>query len=291
MTSRTTSPTDTLASRSALLREEGRRRFAFWNAELFDAYVTGPATALSDHMHKQADEPDVVAGYLQLVQEGIGGACLRQAKSAALGWTNFLEFCLVQAVPALLPQTGVGKRLPLLVKIWNLGEGLLREPSWLDRYVTARAGELADLAEIESFLVHTLEPVLKPVASATWTGPFAVTVHDLRPIHDEFLPGTLRLAAPTVVCVTDRRKPGLEVGMLLQPGRKSELLGVTTGLGAYDERGALPPIHFQDGHVTINKTDVPLPFLRRCRAHVTARNGFVVACAADSQCLWIVESP
>ena len=181
--------------------------------------------------------------------------------------------------------------MPLLVKAWNLGEGLLREPGWLDRYVTASATTLGNLEELEAFLVQTLEPVLSTAPAATWKGPFAVTLLDLRPLHEEFLPGEITLAAPAVLRVSDRRRTGTEVGVLLSPGGRSRPLGLMTGLGEYTEPGDRPAVEFHDGLVRVAGAEVAVARLRRCHRHVVARSGFIAACAVDSQRLWIVESP
>jgi hypothetical protein len=273
----------------AELRREGPRRFAGWDAGLFDAVVTGPAAALADALLGQPDAGPATAGYLRLAQQAVGAGRLRRADGAG-GWAGFLERCLVEIVPALLPHAAAADRLPLLVKVWNLGEGLAREPVWLDRYVCACCGGLGDLGDVEAFLVRTLEPVLAPSPPAAWEGPFTVAVLDLRPLHDEFLPGEVRLAAPNVVCVRDRRLAGVEAGVLLRPGRRSELIGLTGGLGEYSEREALPEVTFADGRATVAGHAVDLPALRRCYRHAVARGGFVAAAAVDSQRLWVVES-
>jgi hypothetical protein len=272
------------------LRRDGLRRFARWNAELFDAVASGPARALGEGLGDSPDSGPVLSGYLQLVQQAIGVGALHQAGAGAR-WTTFLERCLIEQIPTLLPRLKTGKRLSLLAKLWNLGEGLQREPAWLDRYVTACAGRLEDLADVEGFLVRTLDPVLAPAPPAAWRGPFAVTVLDLRPLHEEFLPGEIGLAAPTVLRVEDRRRSGVQVGVLLRRDRGSELLGLTEGLGDYSETGERPAWEFHDGRAVVAGQAVELPSLRRCHRHTVARAGFVAACAVDSQRLWIVESP
>lgn len=271
------------------LRRDGPRCFARWNAELFDAVASGPARALGEGLGDSPDSGAVLSGYLQLVQQAIGVGALHQA-GAGPRWATFLERCLIERIPALLPRVKSGERLPLLAKLWNLGEGLRREPSWLDRYVTACAGRLDDLAEVEGFLVRTLEPVLAPVPPAAWRGPFVVTVLDLRPLHDEFLPGEIGLAAPTVLRIEDRRRSGAQAGVLLRQDGRSELLGLTEGLGDYTESGERPAVTFHDGRAAIAGKSVDLPYLRRCHRHTIVRAGFVAACAVDSQRLWIVES-
>ena len=272
------------------LRRDGPRRFARWNAELFDAVASGPARTLGESLRGQPDGGLVLSGYLQLVQQAIGVGALLQTATGAR-WTTFLERCLIERIPALLSRVQTSERLALLAKVWNLGEGLLREPSWLDRYVTACVGRLDNLADVEDFLVRTLDPVLTSPPPATWRGPFAVTVLDLRPLHDEFLPGEIGLAAPTVLRVEDRRRSGAQVGVLLRPGGNSELLGLTEGLGDYTESGERPTVEMHDGRTAIAGHAVELPFLRRCHRHTITRAGFVAACAVDSQRLWIVESP
>jgi hypothetical protein len=274
----------------AHLRRDGPRRFARWDGALFDSVAAGPATALRDALGDQPDAGPVLTAYLRMAQEAVGTSALLRA--AADGpWTGFLERCLIELVPALLPREKAGRRLPLLARVWNLAEGLWREPSWLDRYVTACAGRLTDLADVEGFLVRTLDPVLAPAAPAAWAGPFAVTVLDLRPVQDEFLPGEVALAGPTLLRVDDRRRPGVQAGVLLRRGGRSELLGLTDGLAGYDESGTAPAVEFHDGRALVAGRDVELPALRRCHRHAVARAGFLAVCAVDSQRLWIVESP
>jgi hypothetical protein len=271
------------------LRRDGPRRFARWNAELFDAVVSGPAHTLGEGLGDSPDSGPVLCSYLQLVQQAIGVGVLQQAGGGSR-WATFLERCLMERIPALLPRVKAGARLPLLVKLWNLGEGLQREPAWLDRYVTACAGRLDDLADVEDFLVRTLNPVLASAPPAAWRGPFVVMVLDLRPLYEEFLPGEIGLAAPTVLRIEDRRQSGMQVGVFLRRQGGSEIIGLTDGLGDYMETGEQPTVKFGDGRAEIAAQTVNVPFLRRCHRHAIANAGFVAACAVDSQRLWIVES-
>src|SRR5207302_201269 len=77
-------------------------------------------------------------------------------------WTSFLERCLIDLVPSLLPAIPADERLPLLVQLWNLGEGLRAEPDWVDRYVNACAGRLRSLADVGPFLVAAPGPAITP---------------------------------------------------------------------------------------------------------------------------------
>jgi hypothetical protein len=228
---------------------------------------------------------------LRLIQEGIGGGYLKRMNATpGPPWPNFLTFCLVHLVPGGLAQTPVKQRLPLLAKIWNLSEGLLREPAWVDRYVTANAASLQEPAGIANFLVETLEPALAPTKPAQWKGPFALTILDSRAADDEFLPGQMHLAAPAVLCIHDRRRADIHLAVFLQTQRRSRFLGLTPCLGEYDGHPQLP-LQLGEHRLDIGGQQVRLPFLRSAHTHVAATTGFVAVSAVDSQRLWIVESP
>jgi hypothetical protein len=277
-----------VAALAAAVRRDGLQRFAQWNSAVFDALVAGPVRLLAERLQEQPNAEKVLAAYLQLLQQAVGSGILAQADGEG---TNFLRRCLVQLIPELLPAEPPAEQVPLLVKVWNLGEGLHGETEWLGRYVAAWVGDLKRLADVESFLVRTLEPVLTPAPPAAWSGPFAVTVLDLRPVHEEFLPGEVCLAAPGVVCVKDSKRPGVQIGVLLRRERQSRVLGLTQGLRTHAEDVPLPAVQFDDQRMEIAGHSVPLPLLRRCRHHAVARAGFVAASAVDSQRLWVVETP
>src|SRR5262245_17546874 len=113
-------------------RNEGRRRYAAWDGPLYDAVARGPASALWPALAGQPDAKSVMGGYLRLVQEAVGLGYLRQTEDSPTAATCFLERGLVGLVPRLLPQVPADKRLPALVNLWNLGEGLRKEAAWVD---------------------------------------------------------------------------------------------------------------------------------------------------------------
>lgn len=277
---------DSLRALADELRADGPRRFSRWDTAAFDAAVSGPVAALAATLGQQADT--VVSGYLRVVQQAVGHGVLRQVAAGASGWTNALERLLVESVPASLAAVPSTKRLKVLTDVWNLGEGLLREPVWVDRYVTACVPKLGRLDKLESFLVDALGPVLSPPPQAKWTGKHRVDVLDLRPVVDDFLPGEVRLAAPAVLCVTDRRRPTLQVGVLLRPGG-SELLGVVSGLGTYPDPGPLPAVDFTDGKLTVAGRAILVPMVRRRLGLVVSATGFVAVTTPDSQRVWAIE--
>jgi hypothetical protein len=268
---------------------EAPRRHARWDANLFGALCAGPGRRLWQGLAGQPTAEPVLAAYLELVREAVATGYLR----AAAGGTDascFLALCLLRLLPESLGTVAAAERLPLLVKVWNLGEGLLRQPAWVDRYVVARAAELPVLADVEEFLLRVLEPALAPAAPSAWAGPFAVAVLDARPLCDEFLPGPMHLAAPAVLCVHDRRQPGVQLGVFLRPGRQSRFMGLTPCLGAYPEEDGLPRYAVEEKRLRVGGQAVELPLLRRPQAGLLARAGFAVVSGVDSQRLWVVES-
>jgi len=271
---------------------EGKRRHARWDGALFDEVACGPALALWKSLKDQPQPESVLSAYFQLVQEALGTGFLKRADGAALRqWPNFLTLCLVHLVPASLAAVPNSERIPLLAKVWNLCEGLLREPAWVDQYVTALAAQLSDLADIEGFLVRTLEPALAPTKPARWEGPFVLAVLNARPLDDDFLPGEMHLAAPVVLCVHDRRRAGVHLGLFLQHGRRSRFLGLTPCLGQHGPAEGLPAVQVTEQRLQVGSRAVDLPFLNCCREHALAGPGFAVFSAVDSQRLWVVETP
>src|SRR5262249_37678353 len=131
---------------------EGRKRYARWDAALYQALCGGPARKLWDRLQGQAQAAQVFAGYMELAREAVGAGYILPPKEAGTParpeCANFLAFCLVQLIPERLASVAVAKQLPLLAKVWNLGEGLLQEPAWVDRFVLAGAGELARLEDV-----------------------------------------------------------------------------------------------------------------------------------------------
>ena len=211
------------------LGEEGHRRFSNWDAPLFAAYCRTVLQALRTCLPPEADR--AFEGLSAMVQQGIGEGYLGGDLEAAP--RNFLEFCIRDWLPAVLAELPGEEHLGLLARVWNLGEGLLREPDWVNGYVMSRIGELRGDKRPEAILVEILRPLLEPAPPARWEPPYRVTLLSLRQADDEFLPGEMRLAAPTVLVVTDRRRP-VRLGVHLRR------MGQSTVLGAFGPAGAFP---------------------------------------------------
>jgi hypothetical protein len=281
----------------AAAAHEGARLHASWDPGRFDRLCRGPARVLWERLAAGPDGLDeaTFSAYVTLLREAMGAQYLGRAGDAAgdgIGpWGCFLEFCLLKLVPEALADEPPADRVGLLATAWNLGEGLLREPAWLDRHVVACAAELRRVGEVEPYVLRVLEPALEPSAPAAWGGPFGLTVLDTRAAHDPFLPGEMYLVAPAVLCVRDRRDPGLSLNILLRRGGRSRVLGLAHPLVEYTEVGPVPDVQFSQGRFQIGTHRVDVPLLGRPHRVATACAGFVVASAPDSQRLWIVESP
>jgi hypothetical protein len=275
---------------------EGARLHAAWDPVRFDRLCQGPARILWDRLVARPHGSDeaTFSAYLTLLREAVGARYLGRAGDAAgdvvVPWACFLEYCFLKLVPEALADEPAEDRVRLLATAWNIGEGLLREPAWLDHYVVAYAAELRRVGAVEPFVLRVLEPVLEPSAPAAWGGPFGLVVLDTRTAHDPFLPGEMHLAAPAVLCVRDRRDPGIHLNILLRHGARSRVLGLSPPLGDYAEERPAPEVRFSDGRVRIGEHRVDVPRLGEPYRVATAGSGFVVASAPDSQRLWIVES-
>src|SRR4051812_28314495 len=102
----------------APLRHEGPRRFAAWAGDLFEQAARGPGATLAVALAEQPDGARVRAGSLRLLQGGVGTGLIRHPGPSPAGWTCFLERCLLELVPALLPALPPAEQLPALVKVW-----------------------------------------------------------------------------------------------------------------------------------------------------------------------------
>ena len=100
----------------------------------------------------------------------------------------------------------------------------MREPDWINGYVMSRIGELRGEKSLETILAEILRPLLEPAPAARWQAPYRVTMLSLRPADDGFLPGEMQLAAPTVLVVSDRRRP-MRLGIHLRRQGQSRVLG------------------------------------------------------------------
>jgi hypothetical protein len=116
-----------------------------------------------------------------------------------------------------------------------------------------------------------------------------VTLLSLRHADDAFLPGEMQLAAPTVLVVSDRRRP-VRLGIHLRREGQSVVLGTFGPAGPFPDEPAGVQVAWEGGSASIGVDRVSLPFLAAPFRWAMVRAGYLVASAVDSQKLWIVES-
>lgn len=269
-----------------------RRNSSQFDAARFGALVATRVRELWPLIRGAPHAAAVLRSYLRLVAEAVGMGCL--IEDARGQQRDFLSDLLVNQVPARLPEVAPERRTACLAQLWNLGEGLLQEPAWLNRFAMAFAHEASaagDLLALPAHLTAVLEPVLAPRPPSQWAGPCQLVVLDPRPVTDGFLPGEMHLAAPAVVCVHDRRRAGSQLGVLLEHGGKSRILGAAPCLGSTVHEGARPAVAFSPGSLAIGAHQVALGWLREPLERLVTATGFVLASAVDSQRLWVVDTP
>jgi hypothetical protein len=263
------------------MSENAERDYVNWDRELFSRFCQYPIKYIAEDLDRKAIE-----GYLTLIREAILCGYLTGFGSRQ---RTFQEHCLVHLLSNELCQTAEKKRPALMVKVWNLCEGLSREPAWVNQYVMSRSSELEQLTKLSTFLANVLKPVLTPMEKSCWGGSFKLTQLNTRAIDDDFLPGPMMLTAPAVLAIQDRRRD-TRLSVLLQRDGKSQLLGLSDNQPSYHEDFARPAIEVKANEVLIGDHRIALPHLQVVEQSFMTETGFFVSSAADSQQLWIVES-
>jgi hypothetical protein len=265
------------------LDRKGATQFSNWSSPLFRDYCQ----ALLPGVAKSPLSSPVATALAELLCEGVGRGYLTARLRA--NPTNLMEHCFRDWLTSQLAEVATERRLPFLADAWNLLEGVLSGPGWVNAYVMARARELHGEPSLESFLGRVLRPLLEPATRANWSGPFRVTTLSLRACDEEGLPGDMHLVAPTILAVKDRRRD-LACGVVLRKGGRSETAGAFGETRPFVEQPSAKPPRWQGEWVTIGEERVRLPFLGEPFRWLQVDAGFVVASAVDSQKLWIVES-
>jgi len=276
--------------------EGGARRFARWDAALFHDMCEGPARRLWKRIHASREGAAVLDAYLALAVEAIGLGYIDRAGFDAItkerrAAPNLIALFWIEKIPSKAKKLDPEAQIALLARAWNVGEGVLGEAPWLNRYLAAALHDLGALTDLEAELARVLEPALTVRAPSAFRGPFAVATLDATDLDDQFLPGEMHLAAPAVLCVHDRKRAGVSAGVFLRPGGESSFLALTPCLGRRAAEEGVPEVELSDSRVRIGESRVALPLLARGHRALAARAGFCVASAVDSQRLWIVESP
>lgn len=273
-------------------QQKGQERFSSWDAEFFGEQVRSCSWALCRMEGEGARA--IVRSFLELLTEAIGTGMISPDRVSSF-WQAPLDFAprlFLHIVPRGLANVSPDKRADALARVWNLCEGIHREPLWFRRYLVMSLDSDTTLEDLPELLELLLEPVLAEPPPSAWRGPFRVTCLDLSDTEEDFFPGDLYLAAPSVLCVRDRREPEEQVAVFLQKEGGSFVLGETYEMDALEEASdAFPSLSFAPDEVKVGDFKVPLPWVRFPHCHLMTRQGFVAITVRDSQCLWIVENP
>lgn len=215
------------------LQAEGPRRSSLWDADFFGIFCVRALRMMSYALKEAPDREQTLRTAAALMVEA---TCLGHLSHQTVAYgvsyavpdcQNFLAHALLALLPSKIAALSPEQRPKCMIELWNLGEGLLAEPAWINRYVVSQADKLNSLNDLRGFLIDTLKPVLTPAPPATWSGPFKAQRLSTRGSHQDFLPGAIYAASPCVVCVRDRRDDEVELALFLQKGGGSRLLGLT----------------------------------------------------------------
>jgi hypothetical protein len=267
--------------------QKGRTQFSKWDMPLFQDYCRATLPHLISSSPESATSLPVAAAFAELLCEGIGRGYL--ATNLNADPVNLMEYCLRDWLVLRLAEGTTEQRIQLLASAWNMLEGLLREPRWVNSYVMARVRELENDGDLQVFLTHVLKPLFEPAISSNWSGPFRVTTLSLRGGDEEFLPGDMQLVAPSVLAVKDRRH-SLSLGILLRKKGLSELAGIFADTSPYAEPLSAMTPRWKGEWLSFGSERIQLKFLAEPFRWLQLSAGFVVASAVNSQNLWIVES-
>jgi hypothetical protein len=278
--------------------QEGARRFSRWDGALFRTLVEGPGQTLCGRLAEQPGSEAVFEAFVRLLVEAIGCGYVGPDSLAPPGAgrrapRNLIELFFLDLIPARLGGGSAESQVAVLARAWNLGEGLLGEPAWMNRAVAGAMASLDSLADLDRKLVRVLEAALVVRAPSTLAGPFTTRTVDTKEFDNAFLPGRMHFSAPALLCVHDRKRSDIQAGILLAPRGAATLLPPGPCLGAPENKdeGGLPTITLVQGGLRIGDARLPLPMFKRGHASAASRAGLIAVSALDSQRLWIVESP
>jgi len=273
----------------AELTARGPAQFADWSQPAFDSFIEGPARQLAQQLQWRGADPQSLDNYLRLVYQGVGAGWLTIVQPEATA-RNFLQHSLENLVVYGLAEIKQPQRSAVLQTVWNLGEGLSRQPEWLNQFAIARTGWMVKLGSLADHLAATLAPVLSPLPASSWDGGLRLQTLNLRHHSEAFIPGRLYLASPVMLCIEDRSNPHETIGVLLQKADASEVIGLVGRLPVHEESFTSPDVVLAADEVRINNQTIATPRLSKVYQSLCLASGFVAICSEDSQRLWLVEA-
>jgi hypothetical protein len=204
----------TLAAAVERLEATARGRFVRWDPALWRELVRGPAADLAaglDAAGAGLAAAPLVESYLRLVCEAVG---LGYLFPSSAGRESFFNLAFRTLAPVLLPRLPAEERAPALAGMWNLAENLESAPVWLARIFHRAAWGWRSLASLEGVVAEVARLALDEPPARLGKSPRVMWV-GLADEDPRFLPGAAHFVAPTVLCVHDRSRAGVSLGVWL----------------------------------------------------------------------------
>jgi len=201
-----------LAGAVERLEAAARGRFVRWDPALWREMVQGPAQDLAaglDGAGAGVEAAPLVESYLKLVCEAVG---LGYLFPASAGRESFFNLAFRTLAPVLVPRLPAEERGRALAGMWNLAENLERAPVWLARIFYRAAWSWRSLASLEGMVAEVARLALDEPSERLGESARTLWVN----LGDEdrrFLPGPAHFVAPTVLCVHDRSRAAISLGV------------------------------------------------------------------------------
>ena len=196
------------------LETAAQGRFVRWDGALWRDVVGGPATELArglDDAGAGIGAAPLVESYLRLLCEAVG---LGYLFPTGAGRESFFGLAFRHLAPSLLPRLPASRRAEVLAGLWNLGENLEVAPVWLARIFHRVARGWTTLEHLEEVVAEVERLALGPPAGKLGD-PLRVEWVALETEDRRFLPGRMHFVTPTVLCVHDRARAGMSLGVWL----------------------------------------------------------------------------
>jgi hypothetical protein len=203
-----------LAGAVERLEAAARGRFVRWDPALWRELVRGPAADLAaglDGAGAGVEAAPMVESYLRLLCEAVG---LGYLFPASAGRESFFNLAFRTLAPVLLPRLPAAERGRALAQLWNLAENLEQAPVWLGRIFFRSAWGWRSLERLDAAVREVERLALEPPRATLGDDPRLVWVN-LGEEDRRFLPGRAHFVAPTVLCVHDRTRQGVSLGVWL----------------------------------------------------------------------------
>jgi hypothetical protein len=131
---------------------------------------------------------------------------------ASAGRESFFNLAFRTLAPVLVPRLPAEERGRALAGMWNLAENLERAPVWLARIFYRAAWSWRSLASLEGMVAEVARLALDEPSERLGESARTLWVN----LGDEdrrFLPGPAHFVAPTVLCVHDRSRAAISLGV------------------------------------------------------------------------------